>query len=218
MRIKPQKKRKGSKGTTKSFGLRLPKIIFKYSRIYDEFLSKEVPTKKTIKRVLKYMKRLEKSWKKDEEKVLKEISKITSLKWREKEIHCYIVRKAASLSDPLTLRIYNLQEKVRKIDFLIDILTHELIHRIFTQEGNFQKTEKAWGYIDRKYKKESERTKTHIVIHAIHTHIYLKLYDKERLKRDIQWASYRKDYKRAWEIIQRDSYQKIIGEFTKRIK
>ena len=198
-----------------------PKIIFRYSNVYYEFLKTgltkrkkfKYPSERTKKKVLNYIRKIEKTWKKDEKKVLKEISKITGLKWKEKYIYCYIVSEGNfALSDPMTLPIY------KKPAAFIDLLVHELVHRIFVPEENFQKSKKAWKYIYRKYKNETERTKIHIVIHAIHNHIYLKLYNEKRLKRDIQWAAPHRDYRRAWEIVQKEGYQKIIEEFRKRIK
>lgn len=197
----------------------IPKIIFRYSKIYDEFLGKEKPPKKEIKKVFDFMEKLEKLWKKDEKKVTREISKITNLDWKEKEIYCYVVRKGDfSLSDPLTLVIYNKKGRFKKVDFLIDFLVHELIHQIFVSRKNFQKSKEAWKYIYEIDKNKSEKTKIHILIHAIHNYIYLKFYNKKRLKRDINWAQKHKDYRYAWEIIQKQGYQKIINEFNKRVE
>ena len=192
-----------------------PKVIFRYSWIYNEFFKSLEKKKKypSAKKILNYIKKLEKLWRKDEKKVLKEISKITGLEWKEKQIICYVVgRGKLSFSDPITLLMY------RKLDFSIDVLVHELIHRIFAVRENFLRSKKAWRYFHNKYKKETKNTRAHIVIYAIHNHIYLKLFNEERLKRDIKWISKHRDYKRAWDIVQKEGYQNIINEFKKRIK
>ena len=80
---------------------------------------------------------MEKLWIKYEKKVLTELSKITRLKWKEKAINCYIVVRRgtySAFSDPITMPIYP------KIDWFIDVLIHESIHRLWTQEGNFKKS------------------------------------------------------------------------------
>lgn len=204
-----------------------PKIVFRYSKVYDGILEMmltgkkfKYPSKETERKIFDYIRDLEKLWRKDEKKVFKEISKITKLFWKEEIIYCYVIRKGNfSLSDPLTLVVYNRKGFLIEKDSLIDILVHELIHRIFfTSRENFQKSKKAWDCIYRKYKKETEKTKNHIIIHAIHKHLYLKLFNEKRLKRDIQWASSYKDYKRAWQIVEKEGYQNIIKEFQKRIK
>ena len=195
----------------------IPEVIFRYSNIYNIFLKtlkrekkREYPSKRKI---LNYIEKAERIWRKDERKILKEISRITKLEWREKYIHCYIVSEGDfSLSDPMTLLMY------KKLNFLVDVLVHELIHRIFVTKKSFKKSEKAWKYIHNKYKKETWKTRIHILVHAVHNHIYLKFYSEERLKRDIKWASKHRDYKRAWDIVQKEGYHNIINEFRKRIK
>jgi hypothetical protein len=46
-------------------------------------------------------------------------------------------------------------------------------------------------------KKESERTRIHIPLYAIHSHIYFKFFDEKRLKKDVQRANYSKIHKRV---------------------
>ena len=89
---------------------------------------------------------------------------------------------------------------------------------MFIQRGNIEKSKKAWDYINRKYRKEPLTTRIHIPLHAIHSHIYLKFFDKKRLIRDIKLISFLPEYKKSWEIVQREGYEKIIEEFKRRIQ
>lgn len=199
----------------------IPKIIFRYSWIYNNFLrtmrrekKKDYPSRKEI---LSYIKKAEKTWERDEKKVFKEISKIAGLEWKEKFIYCYMVTEGEfSLSDPMTLVVYK-KGSFRDLDVFVDYLVHESIHRIFSARDNFLSCKKAWDYINRKYKKETRKTRIHIMVHAVHEHIYLKFYSKKRLERDIKWAKKHEDYRRAWEIVQGEGYDNIIKEFQKRI-
>jgi len=196
----------------------IPKIIFKYSWIYDQnwkivWLDSKKKVFKTYpspEMVFKYIKKIEKLWRKEEKKVLTEISKITGLKWQEKFIDCYVVGRRIPFSQPLTMQVYE------KYDYFIDVLTHELIHNIFIQ--NEKNLGNCWKYFFEKYKKEPNNTQVHIYLHAFHKHIFLKLYNERRLKREIESISRFPAYKRSWEIVQRDGYQNIINEFVKRIK
>lgn len=195
-----------------------PKVIFRYSWIYDQIWKewwvlrkKKMKNYPSTKKVLNYIKKVEKLWRKDERKILQELSKITKLKWKSKSVDCYIVGRSRSFSYPLTMSIYE-----KKPDYFIDVLIHELIHNIFIQ--NEKKIEKSWKYFYKKYKKESITTKHHIYLHAIHQYIYLKFYGKKRLERDIEWAQTKRDYRRAWDIVQKEGYQNIINEFVKRVK
>ena len=191
-----------------------PKIIFKYSWIYDQTWKEGLIGKKSkkypsSKRILNYIKKVQKLWRKDEKKVLLELSKISHLDWKSKFIYCYVVGRCRPFSDPLTMPVYE-----KHPDYFIDILTHELIHNLFIQ--NFKRMKRSWQYFYRKYKKETERTKHHILLHAIHSHIYLKFYGEKRLKRNVSFPI--RDFKKSWQIVQKEGYKNIIREFIKRIK
>ncbi len=194
-----------------------PKIIFKYSWIYDQnwkewikLYSKKKKKYPSIKKILNYIEKIEKLWKKEEKKVLTELSRISHIKWKEKSIICYVVGRCRPFSCPLTMPVYE-----KYPDYFIDVLIHELIHNLFMQD--YEKIEKAWKYFQRKYKSESITTRCHIVLHALHSHIYLKFYGKKRLKRDIK-ALPIQDYRKSWEIVQKQGYQNIINEFVERIE
>ncbi len=189
--------------------MKMPKIIFRYSWIYDQIWKGNKKKYPSQRKILDYIKEIEKLWKRYEKKILSELSKISHLKWKSKFIYCYIVGRCKPFSDPLTIPVY------KNKNYFIDVLTHELIHQLFIQ--NLRQSKKAWAYIFKKYKKESHTTKIHIPLHAIHTHIYLKFYGEKRLNRDIKLISFLRDYKKSWEIVQREGYQNIIREFTKRI-
>ncbi len=146
-----------------------PKIIFKYSWVYDmhwkgiyKGKSEKYPTAKQIQN---YIRKVEKLWRKDENKVLSELSKISGLKWKKKSICCYVVGNCTPFSDPLTLKIY------KSPGYFVDVLIHELIHQLLIQNevGSWD----AWKYVHEKYKSESFKTRMHIPLHAIHWHILL---------------------------------------------
>ncbi len=195
--------------------MKMPKIIFRYSRIYDEIwkegarLRKKDKNNPSSRKILNYIKEIEKLWKRYEKKILSELSKISHLKWKSKFIYCYVVGRCRPFSDPLTVPVY------KNKNYFIDVLTHELIHQLFIQ--NLRQSKKAWTYVFKKYKKESHTTKIHIPLHAIHSHIYMKFFGEKRLNRDIKLISFLPDYKKSWEIVQREGYQNIIREFIKRI-
>jgi hypothetical protein len=111
-------------------------------------------------------------------------------------------------SYPLTMPIYK-----KYPNYFIDVLTHELIHNLFIQ--NEDKFNKIWKCLGKKYKKESVRTRQHIYLHAIHAHIYLKFYGKERMGRDIRLLNHLPDYKKSREIVQNEGHKKIIDEIRK---
>lgn len=192
--------------------MQIPKVIFRYSWIYDQHF-KDIYKKNypSFSKVTNYIKPISYMWSKNEKNILTELSKITKLNWHEKEILCYVVGRAIPFSDPLTVPIYNNKEE------FIDTLTHELIHKIFSQGNNLKLSESAWAYINRKYKSETSNTRIHIPLQAIHNHLILKFFSGKRLNREISTVQHLLEYRKAWNIVKKEGYDSIIKEFTKRI-
>ncbi len=197
-----------------------PKIIFRYSNIYDElfrdiFLKEQKESGEkddsypTAEEVEKFIDVLQKKWEQKEKRILEELSKITTLQWKEDTITCYVVGRTIAFSDPLTIPAYTGYE-----DYAIDVLTHELIHQLFTQKGNYEKSYKAWESTHKKFAEHSENTRIHIPLEAVHTSLYLNLFDEERFKRDRDFLSLMPDYKAAWDVIEKEGYKNIIKEFV----
>jgi hypothetical protein len=45
----------------------------------------------------------------------------------------------------------------------------------------------------------------------------MKFFDAKRLERDFRAVSKIPDYRRSWEIVKKEGYEKIVGEFVKRV-
>jgi hypothetical protein len=187
-----------------------PKIIFKYSRVYDQnwqiwkksypFLLNDESMHFTIK---EYFQKINKEWNQYQEKILTEISSCLNLPWKDEKINCYIIRQGIAFSDPLTIPVK------KNVSEFVDILTHELIHCILTQ--NHQRIVPTIEF-KKKYDKESKITQIHIIVHAVLKHIYLHVLGEEHLKKDIQRHK-KKEYIRAWEIVESEGYETIINNF-----
>lgn len=192
------------------------KIVFKYSWIYDDQFREGYKSLKSRsdykyplqKEILKFKDNLENLWQKDGEKISNELSNVTGLKWKEDKITCYIVGYSMPFSDPLTVPVF------KDLDYAFDTLTHELVHQLFIQ--NDEKGKDYWKYINSNYKKLPFNARIHIPVHAIHEHIFIKLFDKRRLNKEIKIMSSYKDYKKAWEIVGKEGYKNIIREFRER--
>ena len=192
----------------------VPKIVFRHSHAYDHVFKdiSRVEKYPNEKEVTRYIKEVQKIWNKLERKILIEIERISRLKFNDKKIVCYVVGRTIPFHDPLTIPVY-----WKDHNYFIDTLIHELIHILFTQEGNLIKAKKSWKYIFTKYKNETFDTKIHIPLHAIHTHIYTIFFSMDRLEHDIIELYNLRAYRRSWEIVNKDGYQEIIKEFVERI-
>ncbi len=193
--------------------MKFPKIIFKYSLIYDQiwrdigencFAGKNIPEKEEVQ---EYLKEVEFLWREKEQTVFEEIFNAVPLAWEEKDIICYVVGKSfpiPAFSHPLTISLYE-----NKNDF-IDTLVHEIIHHINIKIN--------LGSFKEKYKNESRKTMIHISVHAIHAHIYLKMFDRERMERNIKRIEKLPDYRRAWKIVEKEGYENILSEINKNLQ
>lgn len=191
----------------------IPKVEFVYSYPYDMSLFNLAGKKwdrRYVKLTLRRIKTLENAWRKVEKRVFSEMVKATGFRWKEKKITCFIVNRGGCFSCPLTVRIIGRKGRKMSNEQIIDILTHELIH-VFIVSNNIHKKEGPWMG----FKKEAMGTKTHIYVHALHKHIYLKLFGEERLKKDIKKAKWldsriQTGYSRAWEIVEEYGYKNLL--------
>jgi len=203
--------------------LKIPEIEFRYSWIYDEQYRSDIKIIRELKKlnmkypsyktISNYMKKIESSWKHKRELILKELSNISGLDWKDDKIICYVVGYGIPFSDPLTIPVYK-----NDIDYGIYVLTHELIHQLFIQVGNMEKSKKSWSYIWNKYKEQSVTTKIHIPLHAIQSYLYRKNFGEKLIKKDKMRMKKRIDYSNSWKIVEMEGCENIIKEFRRRIK
>ena len=196
----------------------IPKVEFVYSYPFDMSLfklAKREWTREYVKSTLRRIKSFEKSWRKIEKKGLGEMVKATGLKWKQKKITCFVVNCGGFFSYPLTIRLLGRGGRKMSDEQIGDILTHELIH-VLLFSNNVHEKEKLW----KDFKKEVMGTKTHIYVHALHKHLYLKFFAKERLKKEINKAKWldstvQLGYSRAWEIVEQYGHENLLKRLKK---
>jgi hypothetical protein len=188
----------------------IPKVIFHRSHLYDAALKREPEFEKPPeeKAFAKKIKSYEALWKKEGPAILEELQRVTKLKWHNSEIVCYVTWGVYPYSDPLTIN------PRKDANGTLDILTHELIHVLLSQESNSKVYWKNWRVFLKKHTKYSYTTSVHIAVHAIHEHIFRKLYNVKRLTKEINDIQ-DLDYVLSWEIVQKEGYKNIIAEITK---
>lgn len=187
----------------------IPQIEFRYSAIYDGLFQESFQDKNdsypTPEDIHTFIKKLTNLWFKYESVILKTLVNITQLEWKEDKIICYVVGRAIAFSDPLTIPAHIGYE-----DYAIDMITHELIHRLFMQEGNYGIIKLFWDRLEKAYKSLSDNARGHIPVEAVHTKLYKTFFNDKRLKRDRDFLSEMEDYKMAWEIVEKEGYETII--------
>lgn len=93
----------------------------------------------------------------------------------------------------------------------IDILIHELLHRLISD--NVQKT-KTGGILLNLFPNETLLCRNHIVLNAVLKKIYINFFrSQEKITEVIKRDQNMPDYKRAWELVDQNSEDVIIKKF-----
>ncbi len=197
-------------------GVKFPLIRMQYGWLIDSFFTAQYKvkwpewTQLSRDEVLSIIETFKTDWIKEENQILTGIYSITGLEYFQNAIDVYIVSATTlATSEPLIIGC-NWPDKFN------DTLTHELIHRLLTDNttkfnlGALVKT--MFPDI------EDRTTRNHVLVHAIHTAVYLDiLKDKARLERDITVTSKNPSYKESWRIVNERGYKELIAEFKKQI-
>lgn len=149
------------------------------------------------------------AWVPYENRVLQAMTDMLGLQFRQNYIDVYIAPWFYAFSDPLVIGTgYD-------PDRFVDVLTHELIHRLLTDNtmlpyeiNMFQEWKKIFG------DNHLRVTTVHIPVHAVHAAIYLDyLKEPERLERDklIDKKYTGEGYVRSWEYVHEHGYKEIVA-------
>lgn len=190
----------------------VPEIIFNYSELYasavfnNAFMYSKGFAEEVRKNSNEAIGVYTSLWKPKGQTILKTLSEITGIEWREKTIVAYIIDQYRGYSSPLTIPA-NMGES----RFLY-IMTHELTHRILDQRERAVEHYESW--IKSKYPDIMPIVRNHVLVHAIDTALYLKLFSKEELDehRGIDGTKKFGDpYVKAWELVDKEGYQEVIN-------
>lgn len=155
----------------------------------------------------KIVKAYQDAWKPLEKKILHGMCEVFDLEFRHNVIDVYIAPWFNGFSDPLVIGV------TYKPDNFIDLLTHELFHRLLTANTKYDidksKRRLQWQVL---FGKEHEfKTLVHIPVHAGLKAIYLDvLKEPRRLERDIENSKRHPGYDLAWDYVEKHGYKEII--------
>ena len=153
------------------------------------------------------------AWKPYEQKILTAMTEILGLSFRQNIIDVNIAPWFGAFSDPMVIGVMG------EPDVFVDTLTHELLHRLLTDNTSIphetmllEEWQKLFG------KEHSFGMVVHIPVHAVHKAIYLDvLKEPKRLKRDIAENNKHNaaDYIGAWDYVEKHGYKEIINQLKK---
>lgn len=181
-------------------------IKFEYSHIYETHLNpdaKLLPSAEIENKIAE----INTFWLKNGENIGSAFREVTGLDFKRSSVICYL-NSIKCFSNPLTLTIEDTLDTQ-------DNLVHELIHVLLMD--NEESFIDKWRAMFERYKDESQVTKTHIGVHAIHE-LVAAIICPHRLER-IKSYSVLPAYIRAWEIVKKDGAENIassiFGPMTK---
>jgi hypothetical protein len=194
-----------------------PSITIKHGYLLEEAIEKVVkdfdpsftapPTGKTLNNISEY----KKEWELIQEKVLGGIAEVLGINFTEQNIDVYISGiMYGGFSDPLTISARTESKRFP------DVLTHELIHRIFIHNEMYPLSVISEARKSMHPNEKDSNTVIHVVLHAIHKYLYLEvLQEPERLEREMLHLREvgATSYLRAWEIVETEGYKEIIQKF-----
>ncbi len=183
-----------------------PRLKFVYSSIYYGKLVGHPIKEKDAQFAKQKTTDFEKKWALIGNKILTELSRVSSIRWSEKEIEVYVLpTNRINFSSPLTINAY------LPVEDAIDVLTHELIHRLLSQPTRSKASWKGVTPLFHRYmKSEGATVYVHILVHALHEHVYRKMRGLARMRRDRTKSKRHKDYHRAWNIVDEIGYKVVI--------
>lgn len=156
------------------------------------------------------------AWKPYEQKILHGMCELLDLEFKQNIIDVFIAPWFHAFSDPLVIGV------TFKPDRFIDILTHELLHRLLTDNTAVPSNHLLRNDWKNLFGEEhSFVTLIHIPVHAMLKAIMLDtLQEPTRLKRDIaiQKKGGHTAYIDAWEYVQNHDYRQIIEDLKDQYK
>ena len=195
------------------------KIILRLSSLLDNerrILFKErgwpYPDLETVKAQDKICKEWWKEFNSDN-KIINKISELTGVVLPY-PIEAYVIGKglAYSMSTPLIMQIFKRDDTAITRNDFIELIVHEVIHRFVGDTQMNPQTEPYWDFVREKYKNESRKTQNHIMVYAVLIKI-LGEFNKPSLDLIPERIEKYPDYKKAFEIAEKEEADAVIEEF-----
>jgi len=165
----------------------------------------------TSNEYVKIAQKYEEWWRPFNDRILNGICDILNLEFSQNIIDVYMAPWFSPISDPMVIPpIY------RSPDMLINTVTHELIHRLLTDNTsvayghNFVSDWKALFGDHHEWK-----TIVHIPVHAVMKKLYLDVLNRpDLLALDIEKVEKNKPYRDAWTYVNTNDYVAIIDKLS----
>lgn len=150
-------------------------------------------------------------WNAHENEIIEGICNILDLRFRQNIIDIYVSPWFTPISDPMTIG-----PGFKTSNSLINILTHELIHRLITDNTSIEYDHDfVSDWVELFGKDHNQKTLVHIPVHATMKQLYLDTLNRpDLLELDIETTKHNKPYADAWKYVQANDYTAIVKSLT----
>lgn len=187
------------------YGWHLDGFFKSFTEFNPKFENKAYPAAEEVKLKIK---EFGASWEPLRQLILSEMTRVLNLDFFQNTIDVYVVGRSRTFSDPLVISSHF------PPDEFVDILTHELIHRILTDNTKSVDVKTIW---EEMFPGKERLVRNHVLVHAVHEHLYREIMqDTKRLERDIKNSEQFPAYRESWDIVRKRGYKDLIEEFKGR--
>lgn len=148
------------------------------------------------------------AWEPYEQKILAAMCEELGLSFRQNIIDVYIAPWFHAFSDPMIIGV------IHKPDRFVEILTHELLHRLLTDNNESPDDTKYRQYWAKLFGNDhTSRALVHIPVHATLQAIFDDhLHEPQRTVNDRERCKEWPAYDAAWKYVEQEGYREIIGK------
>ena len=193
----------------------LPTVRFQYAWLLTEAASTHLNEKfgdgtplRTYVEYVAITKQYDAWWQPHSEKILQGLCDITGLEFKQNTIDVYVAPWFYAFSSPMVLGVTFESE-----DALVNALTHEIIHRLLTDNTShdlYHDYLSDWRVMFGDT--HSQNTLVHIPVHAVMQKLYEDvLHRPELVDFDKKLVAENEDYRRAWSFVEEHGHQSIIN-------
>mgnify|MGYP000223946240 CR=1 FL=1 len=150
-------------------------------------------------------------WQPHSEKILKGLCDITGLEFAQNTIDVYVAPWFYAFSSPMVIGVI-----FRDKDELISVVSHEIVHRLLTDNtkfGLYHNYLKDWRKLFGK--DHSNVTLAHIPVHAILEKLYRDILNQpDIIEIDKKQSKQKAAYQKSWQYVQDHGYDWIIEQLV----
>lgn len=193
----------------------IPKVRFKYgwlvagetSHVLNDTWGDGTPLR-SDKEYFEITKKYEEWWRQDGDTILTAMTEVLGLQFHQSEIDIYVVPWFNAISDPMIIG-----PAFPNQDELVNTLTHELLHRLLTENTITDYTHDYLSGWKELFGDLEFNTLVHIPVHAAMKKVYLdKINRPDLLDLDKQLVKDNPPYAAAWAYVDDKGYDEIINK------